>query len=292
MKSWLDNFEIQKISGREGHTPRRQDAPARLVYHTTEGYGWPNYTSPPHLTIGVGHTGSFRKKQPGSIHLRQHIDLNKTAYALLHDSGTIETNHMGINCIQIEIVTRVEDNRGILPDILLDLISDITSQLIESGLDIDPTIYPALWSDKDVYGVNGKARMSDDVWEKFNGICAHQHVPGNKHWDAGKLDIKRVVAGVVSSVPLNPLYPRMREDQAEFDPRVMELQGVLNFLPKQTKTTLKRDGWYGDKTAQAIIKVNVWAKKNGLYVDEMEEDGKYAGPNTWALLARALSHHG
>lgn len=35
--------------------------------------------------------------------------------------------------------------------------------------------------------------MTTKQWERFNGICGHQHVPGNSHWDPGALDIKAFV---------------------------------------------------------------------------------------------------
>jgi hypothetical protein len=41
-------------------------------------------------------------------------------------------------------------------------------------------------------GVSSPARMSDAEWDAFDGWCGHQHVPGNSHWDPGKLDVDAV----------------------------------------------------------------------------------------------------
>ena len=37
-------------------------------------------------------------------------------------------------------------------------------------------------------------RMSDAKWRAFTGICGHQHVPDNDHWDPGRLDVSRMLA--------------------------------------------------------------------------------------------------
>jgi hypothetical protein len=48
-------------------------------------------------------------------------------------------------------------------------------------------------------------RMKAGEWDSFGGVCAHQHVPENTHWDTGALDwatlmgdedVKEVVEGI------------------------------------------------------------------------------------------------
>ena len=48
------------------------------------------------------------------------------------------------------------------------------------------------WPGKQAFGY-GEAnesgfRMTMDAWEVFDGVCGHQHVPENTHWDPGALD--------------------------------------------------------------------------------------------------------
>jgi hypothetical protein len=35
--------------------------------------------------------------------------------------------------------------------------------------------------------------MSKSIWEQFNGVCGHQHVPENKHWDPGAIAWARLI---------------------------------------------------------------------------------------------------
>jgi hypothetical protein len=36
--------------------------------------------------------------------------------------------------------------------------------------------------------------MAPSVWDNYNGIAAHQHVPENTHWDTGALDWAKLMA--------------------------------------------------------------------------------------------------
>jgi hypothetical protein len=53
--------------------------------------------------------------------------------------------------------------------------------------------YSKFVGEGDGKGYNSSSRMSDDEWIAYNGWCGHQHVPGNFHWDPGKLDIGRLL---------------------------------------------------------------------------------------------------
>lgn len=86
-----------KIDGpKKGNKYRETDAPFRLVLHTTETSGNVRATAethknPPHLWV-----------DPKTRERFQTISLDRSAYALSHPSGKVETNHM--HAIQIEIV--------------------------------------------------------------------------------------------------------------------------------------------------------------------------------------------
>ena len=64
--------------------------------------------------------------------------------------------------------------------------------------DININIYPEKWSASGSYGEKASQRLTEDEWETFNGICGHEHVPNNTHWDPGAFDIKEFM-GLVGS---------------------------------------------------------------------------------------------
>jgi len=37
--------------------------------------------------------------------------------------------------------------------------------------------------------VSARQRMTGAAWNAFNGVCAHQHVPEQSHWDSGEFKI-------------------------------------------------------------------------------------------------------
>lgn len=197
----------KKEFGRAGEAPRRGEAPARLVLHTTETRSLPAYSSPPHLTVAVGHPDSMPSLTAGEVRVWQHVSLDRTAYALLHPSGTEETNHMGSHCVQIEIVTCVADqpgagvvgNRGRIPASLMQAVAGVVAAVLEAVPGIDPSVRPATskWSDVGSFGASASQRFSVQEWREFNGICGHQHVPANAHWDPGAFDID-TLSGLVA----------------------------------------------------------------------------------------------
>lgn len=235
--------------GRTGRRPRRADAPSRLVLHTTETDRLPSYRnggSAPHFTIGVGHPGSLRHEPPGAVRVWQHVPLDRTARALRHDGP--ETNHMGAHCIQIEIVTYVGDqrphgivgNKGKFPTPLTEALAGLVREILDAVPDIDIDQFPALWSSSNAASASAPQRMSAAEWERFNGICGHQHVPGNTHWDPGAFDIEAFVqlvkgrttgsgAGGPGDVTDLATWPLLFED-GDRDPQVAVIRGVLQAL--------------------------------------------------------------
>lgn len=202
MASWLDRA-VRKDRVR-GARPRRPDAPPRIVLHTTETPSLPSYASgksAPHFTVGVGHPESIPKLSAGAVRVWQHFPLNRTARSLRGAAKPAETNHMGSHCIQIEMITYVGDtpkrpgNRGRLPTPLLEAVADVVRDISAEipGIDLDASPEPSRWRPSGGYGEHAPQRFTDKEWEKFNGICGHQHVPHNSHWDPGGFDIERFV---------------------------------------------------------------------------------------------------
>ena len=179
MAQFLSLATKHEFDGRSGETPRRRDAPARLVLHTTETKSLPAYSSPPHFTVAVGHPGSMPSLRDGEVKVWQHVSLDKTAYSLLHPSGTEETNHMGSHCVQIEMVTFVGDqpaagivgNRGHLPEPLMraaaDLVREILSVVPEIGTKAPA---PDKWSASGSFGADAATALHEhpvDILQRY-----------------------------------------------------------------------------------------------------------------------------
>ncbi|MEN8240001.1 MAG: peptidoglycan-binding domain-containing protein [Actinomycetota bacterium] len=252
MSIFLSMAEKMTYPNKSGRVPRRGDAPSRIVIHTTETARLPGYgegSVAPHFTIGVGHAGSLPNEEPGKVRIWQHISLDRTASALRHDPGTIETNHMGAHCIQIECITYVGDqdsagivgNKGKFPKPLLKGLARLVEEITSVLGDIDLSIYPQMWSATGSYGANAAQRLTEQQWEDFNGICGHEHVPNNSHWDPGAFDIeafldsidtnrprgeRRISTRPITSPPDEPLLFH----RGDSDPRVRLICGVLQAL--------------------------------------------------------------
>lgn len=148
--------------------------PPKLVWHTTEGVGLPTYSgSAPHFTI-----------DPKTGKLWQHVPINRAAFALLHPSGTVETNHA--NAIQVEQIGFASQTQ--------DWSDDAYRHIAEL----------ARWIEKHAgvkractvkFGDSGNLppRLSSDAWLKYQGHLGHQHVPVNEHWDPGAFRIDKVI---------------------------------------------------------------------------------------------------
>jgi len=253
MAVFLPTAEKRTTRGKAGAAPRRGDAPSRIVIHTTETNVLPGYRSggsAPHFTIGVGDPGSLTGEPLGAVRVWQHVSLDRTAYALRHPRGTIETNHMGAHCVQIECVTYVGDqpahgivgNRGKFPAPLFEALAGLVREIVSTIDGVDLSQFPDTWSATGSSGERAPQRMSASEWEAFGGICGHQHVPHNSHWDPGEFDIKRFVAsvsggsagsGAVSSPEpapaMSPDWPMLLE-LGDRDGRVAVIRGVLQTL--------------------------------------------------------------
>lgn len=136
--------------------------------------------------------------------LLQRIPFSRIAWAL---SGTrqakIETNHMGF-CGQTEVEGFAGDTSNwsdaSLIKCAVPLVQFARWLHIRKGIvGWRPVAYSRLGAESGTYGKRGKARMQKREWltcrrqdgSEWN-VCTHQNVPGNKHWDAGRLALGRV----------------------------------------------------------------------------------------------------
>ncbi len=299
MAIFLPTAQKETFPGKSGSVPRREDAPSRIVLHTTETNRLPGYRggkAAPHFTIGVGHPGSLPGEQMGVVRVWQHISLDRTAYALRHPRRTPETNHMGAHCIQIECVTYIGDqpdrgivgNKGNLPPPLTDALAGLVREIAAAlgGINIDE--YPETWSSSGSYGVGARQRMTNRQWEAFNGICGHQHVPNNTHWDPGALDIRSFVrlvgsdsagsgaTSVVSDGPSEEGWPLLFEE-GDRDEQVVIIRGILQALG------------YGEFSPSELYNATVAAGVKRLQTDEgITVDGIW-GPQTHSYARARLN---
>lgn len=143
----------------------------RIVWHTTEGYGLPNYQgSNPHFTV-----------DPVRKVLYQHQSVYQGARALQNLSGGVETNRQG--AIQVEIIGFASQSQN-WSEGTYDFLADL-ARWIEAHCDVDRTC--------GVSFIAGVKHMSGAVWNDYRGHCGHQHVPENNHWDPGRLDIAKIL---------------------------------------------------------------------------------------------------
>ena len=168
--------------GYKGYAPR-------LVLHTTETIGLPDYASganQPHLTIRLSSDGR-------DLTVWQHQSLNIGARALLGTS----TNTA--NCIQVEQCMYSDG------DIAKRVGGQWVGGLSATALATLGEFYRAL---SDLCGIpavftGNKSRMAQSTWLARNGwgVCDHARVPWpNSHWDCGVLDMIGALASAGADV--------------------------------------------------------------------------------------------
>jgi hypothetical protein len=164
--------------------------PQVIVLHTTESAGWPGYEgggTAPHLTVMPLMTRA-------QLSWRQHFPLERSARALAHPPGTVETNNRG--AIQVELVgTCVRGGPGLHwpsapPWALRGLAQFVTWAVGRFPI---PLLAPATWPAYPVSAGRSVARFTPEQWLAFRGICGHLHVPHNTHGDPGAFPIGRLI---------------------------------------------------------------------------------------------------
>lgn len=216
---WVPGFT--RVNGVKSGGTYRENAPYRFALHTTEtSYGnarrlAETHPNSPHLWV-----------DPSTREKYQVIPLNRSAYALAHPSGTIETNHM--RAIQVEILGRAAETHT-WPTSWYDwLATDVVGPVCEL-MSIDWKQHPRFYGANEgivLASTSSPIRMNNTQWRNFNGVCGHQHVPANSHWDPGKFNYERIKTvlndnqedGFLSALSDNEqkdLYNRMKRVDGE-----------------------------------------------------------------------------
>ena len=268
---------------------READAPWRGVVHTTETAGMPGYEdgfTAPHLTY-----------DPDTKAFYQHSEFDRVAHALLHPGGTIETNHM--HAIQLEIIAY---SAGWIAD------QSPHRQRVTDLDDADLALIGAFWRwVSDEFGVelawyetpfrdarqrHQSNRMSESEWRSFNGLCGHNAVPHNTHWDPDDFDDQTMLAYALGS-PVTPPPPPPEEDIMSKFPILRKswpgettwsfweatLQAQLAVQGIRAGNTFDSnctpDGLFGPGTERAV---KTFQEREDLVVDGI------VGPATWDAL--------
>lgn len=171
--------------------------PWRGVLHTTEGDSYAGARSAYAKGVAPHFTVSF---EGGRFKAWQHMAINRSARALAHPQGTVETNRT--RCIQIEIVAHAATS-GSLVHPYLDGIGKLM-RWVEANTEMQRS-HLKFHSDTDGIVLardTSPIRLSATDWLRFSGWCGHQHVPVNDHWDPGAIDIDYLMSVEVGVKPM------------------------------------------------------------------------------------------
>lgn len=162
--------------------------PKKLVIHTTEGYSLEAAESA-YKAKGVTpqFTVCFVTRR-----WAQHIDTDSGGSAMRNESGGVQTNRDG--AVQVEIVGFAAYTQDISDDDLRWLGGIIRLICEREGIDVHR--HPKfVGTEAGTIATNtAPQRMSYADWDNFNGVCGHQHVPENHHWDPGRFPYERMLA--------------------------------------------------------------------------------------------------
>lgn len=275
---------IQLEAQHSGNEIRRPDLPARSVGHSTE--------SPTGSGPAVARQLLYpyhNLVDPVERKIYNLVDWEKAALSLRGSSytGGTETNHAGRRCIQWALVGYAARMGSMAPGDLRWL----AEEFIEPMLRINKI--PNVWSR--TYGadagfilasVHSPIRMGNKQWEDFSGITWHQTVPGQDHWDAGKLDWENLKRLVDNERPIGerPMQIPGRHNVISLGDRGEEVkqleQLLVDFFPDLAKD-VKVDGVFGKvtlnvvKAVQRRLKVKpdgFWGPKSALMFESYASD--------------------
>jgi len=239
--------------------------PWRVVLHTTETTSVPGYNSgsyAPHLTY-----------EPKNHQWYQHTSLETAARALRNESGGVQTNRA--NSIQVEIVCYSAKNIADQKDSRL-WVANLDGQAladIREFLEWAPVEFE--WRGQQAHSYSEANapgyRFTNDEWNAFNGVCSHQDLPENSHWDAGALDWPRLMGSEPIEQAGRPyMYPIKRGDGAD-DQRPERKMDIQYFQAKMNDLGIDAgDDGLADQDFLDKFFVVVGSPVGGSYIDGNE----------------------
>jgi hypothetical protein len=200
--------------------------PKRLVLHTTEGWSIESALSAYRAkTIAPQFTVDFVARR-----WLQHVDTDRAASAMANLSGGVQTNRDG--AVQMEIVGFAAYTQDI-SDMDLRWLGQILRLICErEGIDLNN--HPAFVGTEagTIATTTAPQRMSYTAWENFNGVCGHQHVPENHHWDPGRFPYDRMLE--LSTTSEDPMDYLNYEEQRRLLKKIDDMGSLFPFVKEST----------------------------------------------------------
>lgn len=292
--SWMNGGKYERVPITSGTGPGtyHADYAWAIVLHSTEG--------PPGSMDG---TISWFRSRPlscphfiidpmGTGRRVQCIPMDWSACALRGGSGGWQTNRG--RAIQVEICGYAKDAGG-WPDSALRIIGDWCADVVKAGYPINTNMVS---DSRNLSGtlatMNAPQRMSWSQWKPWPGITAHVFMPGQDHWDCGRLDSLKVarycrealggrldvpggggMGGQLPSAPANPA-----PDMIQLNMTGGGVKFVQELLAGIGYDVGPHDGVFGPATDAAV---RAFQQAEGLSVDGV------CGPQT---LQRIAAHYG
>jgi hypothetical protein len=238
----------------------------KLVWHTTEVAGLPNYGgSAPHFTL-----------DPADGRLWQHIPLNRAARALMEGGPNFW------NTVQVELIgyadTDLAKRRGTPARAVVNWRAGHYSRIAELARWIESNFGVPRRCAVDFVGNGHTAHLASlDAVKSYAGHLGHQHVNGNTHWDPGLFKIKLVLGKARPAAAPKPAHPTATAAPAARDlgrgdtgPDIRALQKIL---VKRGYGLLKPDGVFGRATEAFVVHFQ-W--KHGLHIDGVVDENTRA----------------
>ncbi len=186
---WVPGFDRRPHNSYVGEYT---GGPVKLVLHTFEGY-YGNMEGAVALMMGRN-TGIYHILVDLETRwIVQLMPLNAACSALVHPDN-VETNKD--SAIQVCILGKAENMPAATEEQLKWLgeavFATLKTYVNDINLDNISFFYgqDCGWT---LASVDAPQRFTSEQWDNFSGVCGHQHVFGNDHWDPGGLNVIRAV---------------------------------------------------------------------------------------------------
>lgn len=221
-----------------GNTPygtnyRVPNAPWRIVLHTVEGD--PTSLASMRLTAKNHRYGPHLWVSPRLGAKIQTVPLDKSASALLHPSGTIETNHMkAIQVEQFGFASQTQDWDDNWVDWIGEHIIAPIYRAIGGAINLDYVEKTYGAGDGIVLATSSSPiRHNQATWAGCNWVTTHQRIIYNDHWDCGRFKLARALQAARETLgtaqPVDPIPTPPTDDG---DLTVSEADRVIAHINK------------------------------------------------------------